>query len=61
YYLSTRTALDGSVGYQKATGKTLDEYGKVVAATASVGDVGNCISSAGDTQTRVRLGVRPPV
>ncbi|MBO7819787.1 porin [Burkholderia pseudomallei] len=58
YYLSKRTALYGLVGYQKASGKTLDAYGNVVAATASVGDVGNGISSAGDTQTLVRIGVR---
>jgi hypothetical protein len=46
------------VGYQKASGKTLDQYGNVVNATASIGDVANGISSAGDTQTLVRVGVR---
>jgi hypothetical protein len=30
----------------------------VVNATASVGDVANGISSAGDTQTLVRVGIR---
>ncbi|QDW52177.1 porin [Burkholderia sp. KBS0801] len=58
YNLSKRTALYGLVGYQKASGKTLDAFGNVVDATASVGDVGNGISSAGDTQTLVRIGVR---
>ncbi|PAK11340.1 porin [Burkholderia ubonensis] len=58
YSLSKRTALYGLVGYQKANGKTLDAFGNVVNATASVGDVGNGISSAGDTQTLVRVGVR---
>ncbi|QCP50043.1 porin [Trinickia violacea] len=58
YFLSKRTALYGLVGYQKASGKTLDQYGNVINATASIGDVANGISSAGDTQTLVRIGVR---
>ena len=58
YSLSKRTALYGLVGYQKASGKTLDQYGNVVNATASIGDVANGISSAGNSQTLVRLGVR---
>lgn len=58
YALSKRTSLYGLVGYQKASGNTLDPYGNVVAATASVGDVGNGISSATSTQTLVRLGIR---
>jgi predicted porin len=58
YFLFKHTALYGLVGYQKASGKTLDQYGNVVNATASVGDVANGISSAGDTQTLVRIGIR---
>jgi predicted porin len=58
YYLSKRTALYGLVGYQKASGKTLDAYGNVINATASIGDVANGISSAGNTQTLVRVGIR---
>jgi predicted porin len=58
YLLSKRTALYGLVGYQKASGKTLDQYGNVVNATASIGDVANGISSAGQTQTLVRVGIR---
>ena len=58
YFLSKSTSLYAMVGYQKASGKTLDQYGNVVNATASIGDVANGISSAGDTQTLVRVGVR---
>jgi predicted porin len=58
YFLSKRTALYGLGGYQKASGKTLDQYGNIVNATASIGDVANGISSAGDTQTLVRVGIR---
>jgi predicted porin len=58
YFLSKRTALYGLVGYQKASGKTLDQYGNVVNATASIGDVANGISSSTNTQTLVRIGVR---
>jgi predicted porin len=58
YSLSKRTSLYGLVGYQKASGKTLDAFGNTVNATASVGDVGNGISSASNTQTLVRVGIR---
>ncbi|CAE6778329.1 hypothetical protein R69746_04174 [Paraburkholderia aspalathi] len=58
YFLSKRTALYGLVGYQKASGKTLDAFGNTVSATASVGDVGNGISSASNVQTLVRVGIR---
>lgn len=58
YFLSKRTALYGLVGYQKASGKTLDAFGNTVNATASVGDVGNGISSANNVQTLVRVGIR---
>lgn len=58
FNLSKRTAFYALVGYQKASGKTLDQFGNVVNATASIGDVGNGISSAGNTQTLVRVGVR---
>ncbi|RDK02246.1 porin [Paraburkholderia lacunae] len=58
YFLSKRTALYGLVGYQKASGKTLDAFGNLVNATASVGDVGNGISSASNAQTLVRVGIR---
>ncbi|ALS64377.1 porin [Pandoraea apista] len=58
YALSKRTSLYGLVGYQKASGSTLDTFGNVVSATASVGDVGNGISSATATQTIFRMGIR---
>jgi predicted porin len=58
YSFSKRTSLYALVGYQKASGKTLDAYGNTVNATASVGDVGNGISSATNTQTLVRVGIR---
>lgn len=57
YALSKRTELYALVGYQKASGNTLDAYGNVIAATASVGDAGNGISSASNTQTIVRIGM----
>ncbi|ALS61627.1 porin [Pandoraea norimbergensis] len=58
YAFSKRTSLYALVGYQKASGNTLDTFGNVVSATASVGDVGNGISSATSTQTLVRMGIR---
>jgi predicted porin len=58
YSLSKRTSLYALVGYQKASGKTLDAFGNTVDATASVGDVGNGISSASNSQTLVRVGIR---
>lgn len=58
YSFSKRTSLYALVGYQKASGRTLDAYGNLVDATASVGDAGNGISSAGNSQTLVRVGIR---
>jgi predicted porin len=58
YSFSKRTSLYALVGYQKASGKTLDAFGNSVDATASVGDVGNGISSATNSQTLVRVGIR---
>ncbi|VVD98566.1 porin [Pandoraea iniqua] len=57
YNLSKRTELYALVGYQKASGATLDAFGNVIDATASVGDAANGMSSATNTQTIVRLGV----
>ena len=58
YSLSKRTALYGLVGYQKAGGNTLDAYGNVIKATASLGDCANGYSSASNSQTLVRVGIR---
>ncbi len=57
YALSTRTVLYGLVGFQKAGGTTLDAYGNLVAATASVGDAANGASAAGHNQVLVRIGI----
>lgn len=57
YNLSKRTELYALAGYQKASGDTLDAYGNVIAATASVGDAANGMSSATNSQVVVRLGV----
>ncbi|RKF50121.1 porin [Paraburkholderia fungorum] len=58
YSLSKRTLLYGLIGYQRANGNTLDAYGNIVPATASIGDVSNGSSSAGPTQVLVRVGMR---
>lgn len=57
YTLSKRTELYALVGYQRASGNTLDAYGNVIAATASVGDAGNGLSSSSRSQTLMRLGM----
>jgi predicted porin len=57
YSLSKRTVLYGLVGYQHARGATLDAYGNIVAATASVGDTANGMSSEGPNQAVVRIGL----
>jgi predicted porin len=58
YSLSKQTVFYALVGYQKASGKTLDPYGNLVNATASVGDCANGISSATNKQALVRIGIR---
>lgn len=58
YALSKRTWLYGLVGYQQASGATLDAWGNPVAATASLGDVSNGASSANGRQVVARLGLR---
>ncbi|MBN3728916.1 porin [Burkholderia sp. Ac-20379] len=57
YNLSKRTGLYLYGGYQHAHGSTLDAYGNVVAATASLGDSANGLSSAGRNQTMVKIGL----
>jgi predicted porin len=57
YDFSKTTGVYFLVGYQHASGQTLDAYGNVVAATASVGDVSNGQSSGSSNQTIVRAGL----
>lgn len=52
YDLPKRTELYALVGYQRASGTTLDAYGNVIAATASVGDAGNGLSSPSEAVAR---------
>ncbi|NIF77703.1 porin [Paraburkholderia sp. Cy-641] len=57
--LSKRTILFLVGGYQHASGRTLDAFGNVVDATASVGDASNGGgSSASNSQVVVRAGIR---
>jgi predicted porin len=57
--LSKRTILFLVGGYQHASGETLDAFGNVVSATASVGDASNGGgSSASNSQIVVRAGIR---
>lgn len=57
YALSKTTSLYGLIGYQHASGETLDALGNVVAATASVGDASNGASSASNSQVVARVGL----
>jgi predicted porin len=57
YLLSKRTELYALAGYQRASGNTLDAFGNVIAATASVGDAANGFSSGGSSQSLVRVGI----
>lgn len=58
YALSKRTSLYTIAGYQKVSGKTLDRFGNIVDATATIGDTTNYAPSAGPTQAAVRVGMR---
>lgn len=58
YSLSRTTMLYATAAYQHASGSTLDAYGNVVNATASVGDSANGSSSASASQVLVRAGIR---
>jgi len=57
YNLSTRTAFYVYGGYQHANGKTLDAYGNVVSATASLGDSANGVSSGSGNQLMAKVGI----
>jgi predicted porin len=57
YTLSKRTSLYVYGGYQHASGSTLDAYGNIVDATASVGDVANGSSAGSGNQIVVRIGM----
>ena len=57
YALSKRTSLYVYGGYQHASGSTLDAYGNIIDATASVGDVENGSSAGSGNQTVVRIGM----
>ncbi len=51
YALSKRTWLYGLIGYQQASGATLDVWRNAVVATASLTDVSNGTSSANGRRT----------
>jgi hypothetical protein len=55
---SSRTGIARADLVKEAQSETLDAFGNTVNATASVGDVGNGISSANNVQTLVRVGIR---
>jgi predicted porin len=57
YNLSKRTGFYVYGGYQHASGSTVDAYGNVVDATASLGDSANGASSAARNQVMVKLGM----
>ena len=58
YSLSKTTTLYFLAGYSHAKGSTLDAYGNVIAATATIGDSGNFGSnSASNSQFLARVGV----
>lgn len=57
YRLTKATELYALTGYQRALGSTLDMYGNVIPATASVGDAANGISSASNSQFLMRIGM----
>lgn len=57
YNLSKRTGFYIYGGYQHASGSTLDAYGNVVAATASIGDKANGMSSGSRNQLMVNIGM----
>ncbi|MFM0504969.1 porin [Paraburkholderia caffeinilytica] len=58
YLLSKRTMLYVAAAYQHSGGKTLDAYGNVVTATASVGDSADGFSSGSTSQVLARVGIR---
>jgi len=56
YELSKRTGFYLYTAYQRASGSTVDAYGNVISATASVGDSANGLSSAGKNQFMTKIG-----
>lgn len=56
YALSKRTDLYALLGYQKASGNTLNSTGAVVGAAASIGDFG--VSSGTNSQDLAVVGIR---
>jgi len=58
YYLAKTVMVYGAVGYQHATGQTVDAYGNVIAATASIGDSADGASSGSNSQILARVGLR---
>ena len=56
YSLSKRTGLYAAEGYQRASGKTLDA-GKIVEATASIGDGFNGAPSSSRSQVGLTVGM----
>lgn len=58
YSMSKATQFYLIGGYTHATGRTLDRYGNLVDATATIGDFTSGTPSATPTQTVVRVGMR---
>ncbi|RAR54552.1 putative porin [Paraburkholderia unamae] len=58
YNLSKRTMLYAAASYQASGGKTLDAYGNIVTATASIGDSATGFSSGSTSQFLARMGIR---
>lgn len=58
YSLSKTTMLYTTAAYQHASGNTLDAFGNVVNATASIGDSANGSSSGSVSQFLIRAGIR---
>src|SRR6266702_215311 len=57
YLLSKRTGLYFIVAYQHAKGQTMDAFGNVIGATASIGDSANGSSSGSGNQFMIRVGL----
>ena len=57
YSLSKRTSLYVLGGYQHASGSTLDAYGNIVNAAASIGDIANSFPAGSRNQAVVRVGM----
>ncbi|WP_414444707.1 porin [Burkholderia sp. 22PA0106] len=57
YLLSRQTSIYVLGGYQNASGSTLDAYGNVVNAVASIGDIANSFPAGSHNQVALRIGI----